>query len=143
LKNPGFWLLGLIYHPHSRPVSTLPATVIDLSASIQKRLPVALQAKTLSSSLNTLALFSPLLASLIKSKNTDLAPFSESIANLLSIPPVHVDSVAESVCRLIEGTAADQTFPSVVGVKEMRRLIGFKDGTESESDNATVDANAV
>ena len=49
----------------------------------------------------------------------------DAVANAMTIPPVHVDHVAEAICL-----AADETREDVVGVvdvKELRRLIGWSE----------------
>lgn len=45
------------------------------------------------------------------------------MANALVLPPIHVDHVAESICIAVDNTRVD--VHGVVGVKEMRRLIGW------------------
>ena len=44
-----------------------------------------------------------------------------SIANALTIPPIHVDHVAEAVCKAI----ADDNVDGVVDVARMRDIIGW------------------
>lgn len=46
-----------------------------------------------------------------------------SIANALVIPPIHVEHVAEAVCAAADSERVDVR--GVVGVKEMRDLIGW------------------
>lgn len=108
--RPVFVRPSLIYHPHARPLSTLPAALLDLSANIQSRLPPGLKATNL---LRTL----PMPAA--------LAP--DSLANLLTIPPIHVDTVAEAICRAIE----QDEIVGALGVKAMRELTGFQQAQEA------------
>jgi hypothetical protein len=102
---------GLIYDPQIRPPSAIPAALLGASASLQSRLPVPLRAYTGSS------IFSA-LTSRYSSARPDLPSASESIANLLSTPPVHVETVAEAVCRSIETPSVR----GVVGVRDMEAL---------------------
>ena len=44
-----------------------------------------------------------------------------SVAHALTTPPIHVDHVAEAVCKVIE----DDTVEGVVDVPKMRELIGW------------------
>lgn len=100
--------LGLIYHPIINPMSTLPATALNAAATVQALLPASLQ-------LSNIFPTSP---------SKLLSPASTSLASLLTIPPIHVDTIAEAVCMSIE----DETVRGVVGVKEMRRMLRFDDG---------------
>jgi len=45
----------------------------------------------------------------------------ESMANMLTIPPIHVDHVAEAICVAFES----QDVRGIVGVRRMRELIGW------------------
>ena len=47
----------------------------------------------------------------------------DSVANALTIPPIHVDHVAEAICIAAENARSDVR--GVVGVDEMRELIGW------------------
>ena len=47
----------------------------------------------------------------------------DAVANAMTIPPVHVDHVAEAICLAADETREDVR--GVVDVKEMRRLIGW------------------
>ena len=49
-------------------------------------------------------------------------PSLDSVANALTIPPIHVDHVADAICIAIE----DQTVHGPVNVRDMRRLIGWE-----------------
>jgi len=103
--RPVFIRPGLMYHPHQRPLSTPPAVALDISANIQSRLPDPLKISTWGS---------------IGSRS-EIGPWTQSLANLLSIPPIHVDTVAKAICQSIE----NESVRGVVGVDEMRRLTGF------------------
>ncbi|ORY78409.1 hypothetical protein BCR35DRAFT_305012 [Leucosporidium creatinivorum] len=54
---------------------------------------------------------------------TDLPPALTSLAALLSIPPIHVDAVGEAVVRAVER----EEVRGVLGVKEIRRMLGFEE----------------
>jgi hypothetical protein len=51
---------------------------------------------------------------------TSVSPL-ESMANMLTIPPIHVDHVAEAICVAFES----QDVRGIVGVRRMRELIGW------------------
>lgn len=53
--------------------------------------------------------------------NITTSPF-ESIANALTIPPIHVDHVAEAICIALD---QQSNVRGVVGVKRMRELLGW------------------
>lgn len=56
------------------------------------------------------------------SAGVDLEPSPfVSIANALSVPPIHVDHVAEAICKVILNDEVE----GVVDVERMRRLIGW------------------
>ncbi len=84
-----------MYHPHIRPISTLPAFLLSLSATAHDRLRIP-----------------------------NIFP-SNSIfggaADALRTHPIHVDHVASAVLRCI----ADEEMDGVVDVQEMRRWAGF------------------
>ena len=48
------------------------------------------------------------------------------MANMLSIPPIHVDHVAEAICAAFES----QDVRGIVGVRRMRELIGWHSGVD-------------
>lgn len=49
----------------------------------------------------------------------------ESIANALAIPPIHVDHVAEAICVALDSSRL--SINGVIGVRQMRELIGWSD----------------
>lgn len=64
-----------------------------------------------------------------------------SAANGLEIPPMHVDHVAMAACAAIEAPARDRSI--ILGVKEMREIIGWRwdgygEGRGGERDTAAV-----
>lgn len=118
---------GLIYDPATRPASAIPAAFLNMSASVQSILPPLMRASTHGSILSS---FSPRRStspfyrpSAAYDNSTtgenNIPPAAESLGNLLSIPPIHVDTVAEAVCRSIER----RNVRGVVGVEEMRELV--------------------
>ncbi|GAA96779.1 uncharacterized protein L969DRAFT_54435 [Mixia osmundae IAM 14324] len=119
--RPVFLRPSLIYHPHIRPISTLPAAMLDLSATIQSKLPVPLRASA------GAAIFASLLPA---STRNDLPPSAFSMSNLLSIPPIHVDTLAEAACRAI----ADESIEGALGVQAMRDLVGWNTRSNTESE---------
>lgn len=84
--RPVFMRPGLMYHPHNRPWSTLPATMIDVSYHLHKmhrrwNVPIPSPADVLRSS------FVP-------------APF-HPLSGALTTPALHVDTVAAAICEAI------------------------------------------
>ncbi|KAF8921243.1 mitochondrial protein [Mucidula mucida] len=90
---------SLVYHAHFRPLSTPLAALLEFSAQMHAKVPKAIP--TPSSILRRLGL--------------------ESVPNALTIPPIHVDHVGEAICAALE----NETVKGVVGVREMRELIGW------------------
>ena len=110
-------IAGLIYHPHFRPLTSPVAALLDLSASLHAKVPRSLP--TPSGLLRALAGAVPRPPSPALVAPSPL----DSVANALTIPPVHVDHVAEAVCIAADGAREDVR--GVVDVQEMRRLIGW------------------
>lgn len=108
---------SLIYHPHFRPLSTPAAALLDLSVSIHTQVPRGLPTPA-----NILRSLSSTFSG---SRSDDLVSSSplDSVANALTIPPIHVEHVAEAICIAIDNVRTDVR--GVVGVKEMRELIGW------------------
>lgn len=106
ILRPVFMRPGFMYHPHNRPWSTFPATLIDASYNLHKaqqrwRLPV------------------PTPADLLRSKYVpaQLHPLSGA----LTTPPLHVDTVARAICEAISS-------PEVHGAQltdSIRQLAGW------------------
>ncbi|KAF8447725.1 NAD(P)-binding protein [Boletus edulis BED1] len=107
---------SLVYHAHHRPLTSPLAALIDLSASIHASVPKGLP--TPSSLLRAVARAFP------SSDGSPLSSPLHSIANALSIPPIHVDHVAEAICIALDPT---KDIRGVLGVKEMRELIGWSE----------------
>lgn len=103
---------GLMYHPHHRPWTTVPATMLDASCHLHKlrtklKLPIPLPADLLQSS------WAP----------TALRP----LAGALVTPPLHVDTVGVAICEAIEN-------PAIYGVQataSIRQLAGWPSETEA------------
>ncbi|KAI0798011.1 NAD-P-binding protein [Abortiporus biennis] len=106
---------SLIYHPHFRPLTTPIAAALDLSVNIHARVPRGLP--TPGSILRSL---SSAFSSGPSSSLISPSPL-ESVANALTIPPIHVDHVAEAICIAVE----DEHVNGVYGVNDMRALIGW------------------
>lgn len=114
-------LEGLVYHAHDRPLTSPLAALIDLSATIQASIPKGLP--TPSSLLRAVGNAFP------SSHGSPLSSPLHSIANALSIPPIHVEHVAEAICVALDPT---RDVRGVVSVREMRELIGWSEkGQES------------
>jgi hypothetical protein len=111
---------GLMYHPHTRPISTLPAALFDFSSSVHQ----LLSSFSLGQLTPAALLRSPLIAFLPRDTR-------ESLARLLTYPPLHVDTVAKAVvnCVLEDGIVEP---PGAKGVDDIRRLAGWKSFTPAE-----------
>ncbi|KAH9180666.1 mitochondrial protein [Lactarius sanguifluus] len=99
---------SLVYHPHLRPYTAAMAALLDLSSTMQSKLSRGMP--TPSDVLHGLS------QTLVGGPSA-----LDSIARALSLPPIHVDQVAEAIC-----IAADSERPDVhgvYGVREMRELI--------------------
>lgn len=72
-------------------------------------------------------------ASILRSlSNAAGLPSLDSVANALTIPPIHVEHVADAICIAIE----DQKVRGPVGVRDMRRLIGWEMLGKQDVDHA-------
>ena len=114
------FLLGLIYHPHFRPLTSPVAALLDLSATLHAKAPRTLP--TPSGFLRALARASSSAHTSAEGTLVSPSPL-DAVANALTIPPIHVDHVAEAVCIAADGAREDVR--GVYGVREMRELIGW------------------
>ncbi|KAH8116919.1 NAD-binding protein [Phellopilus nigrolimitatus] len=122
---------SLVYHSHFRPLTTPVATVLDLFSTLHRAAPPG--APTPASVLRALgaATAHPSASQAsadLAGGNIDLesSPLA-SVANALSVPPIHVDHVAEAICRVV----LDDAVEGVVDVQRMRGLIGWADKGQS------------
>ncbi len=106
--RPVFLRPGLMYHPHTRPASTLPAAILEASAALHRSPPLPLPIPTPAQ----------MIAKLGGGHDS-----SQSMARLLTTPPLHVDTVAKAVCAAIE----DEGVFGPVDVYGIRKLAGWKD----------------
>lgn len=112
ILRPVFMRPGLMYHPHNRPWSTIPATMIDLSYNLHKmhrrwKVPIPSPADILRSSFIPAA-FHPL-------------------SGALTTPALHVDTVATAICESISR-------PEVRGAQlseSIRQLAGWPAETDA------------
>ena len=113
--RPVFMRPGFMYHPHNRPWTTVPATMIDASYHLNRlhrrwRVPV------------------PAPADVVASR---LVPSSfHPLAGALTTPPLHVDTVATAVCEAIE---CDDVH-GVQDVPSIRQLAGWPADVEAPAD---------
>ncbi|KAI6005631.1 hypothetical protein EDD15DRAFT_2384340 [Pisolithus albus] len=139
--HPGFRAVfirpSLVYHAHQRPLVSPFAALIDLSASLHARIPAGVPTPSSvlrmlgskfssTSSSSSGAHTRPPIYDTPPSSSTfpfGLASTLNSMANALTIPPIHVDHVAEAICVALDPRRTD--VKGVVGVKEMRELIGW------------------
>ncbi|TRM62746.1 hypothetical protein BD626DRAFT_498307 [Schizophyllum amplum] len=102
---------SFIYHPHWRPLSTPPAALLDLFVNMERGAPRGMP--TPASILRSLA---------TPSRDSGALPSAlASVANAMTIPPMHVDHVAEAICRALE----DESVRGPMDVVQMRNLIGW------------------
>ncbi|KAF9013869.1 mitochondrial protein [Cyathus striatus] len=123
--RPVFIRPSLVYHAHQRPLTTPPAALLDLSATLHAKVPRSIPTP------------SSILRSLGSSGSTSSDPFNitgsslESVANALTTPPVHVDQVADAICVAL---CSSNGVRGVVNVRRMRELIGWtEDGNEQHA----------
>lgn len=111
---------GLVYHAHLRPMTTPIATLLDISAGIHKAIPSNLP--TPASILRSLSSLSS-----TSSHEKEYQPsVLNSLANALTLPPIHVDHVAQAICVALQ--REDVSGP--IGVRDMRALIGWTDSSD-------------
>lgn len=101
--------------------------MLDLSATLHTRTPQGLP--TPSGILRSLASAVP--STSISRPSISFSPL-DAIANALTIPPIHVDHVAEAICTAVNIGRTD--VKGVVGVKEMRELIGWSQKGQRQSE---------
>lgn len=87
-----------MYHPHLRPLTTVPAFMLSLTSQLPRPPP-----------------------SLFRTSTNPLAKSLKAIATSLSTPALHVDHVAAAALRSVQ----DDSITGVVGVREMRRWAGM------------------
>lgn len=105
--------LGIVYHAYYRPLTTPAAALLDLSAAIHRKVPPGVP--TPSSLLRS-------LGSIIATPSSShICSSLDSIANALSIPPIHVDHVADAICI----TVIENNIRGVVDVQRMRAMLGL------------------
>ncbi|TFK76379.1 mitochondrial protein [Pluteus cervinus] len=104
---------SLVYHAHLRPLTTPPAVVMDLFATLHGKIPPGIP--TPSSLLRLVGMFRG------GSTSSAITPsVLNSVANALTTRPIHVDHVAQAVCVALERGEAVQ---GVVDVRRMRELL--------------------
>ncbi|KAK0240066.1 hypothetical protein EDD85DRAFT_824187 [Armillaria nabsnona] len=93
---------SLVYHAHFRPLSTPFAALLEFSAVMHSKVPHGI----------------PTPSSVLRSIGSEV---TDSMSNALTIPPIHVDHVAEAVCVALENDEVS----GAVGVRQMREMIGW------------------
>jgi len=99
---------SLVYHPHLRPYTAAVAAFLDLSSTVQSKLPQGVPTPSE-------------LLHVLSEKLVGKPSALDSVARALSLPPIHVDQVAEAVCVAVDKSRTDVR--GVYGVREMRDLI--------------------
>ncbi|TFK54768.1 NAD-P-binding protein [Heliocybe sulcata] len=109
---------SLVYHAHLRPLISPLAALLDLSATIHAKVPPTLPTPSM-----ILRAVAPLLPQPTPAPS-GVAPSSlDSIANAMTIPPIHVEHVAEATVIAADNARIDIRGP--YGVEKMRQLIGW------------------
>ncbi len=118
---------GLIYHPHFRPIISPVAALLDLSATMHAKAPAGFP--TPSGLLRA-------LGSVLPRAEQSVLPDShlDALARALTLPPIHVDHVAEAICIAVDNARTDVEGP--YGVREMRELIGWHQKGQQEAKHA-------
>ncbi|KAF8197449.1 mitochondrial protein [Pholiota molesta] len=119
---------SLVYHAHLRPLTTPAAALLDLSATIHRKLPEGIP--TPSNILRSLGSLRRSTTHPSTEYDINAASPLESIANALTIPPIHVDHVADAICVSLDSR---NDVRGVVGVGRMRELIGWSTGGRGQS----------
>lgn len=117
-------ILGFVYHPHLRPITTPIAALASLSATVHEKAPSIFP--TPSRILRALASGSP--------SPTELPSVLQAMATTFELPPIHLDHVGEAVCKSIE--RRDISGP--VGLRKMRQLIGWGESDPSDRVETTL-----
>lgn len=110
---------GIMYHPHTRPLSTIPAAIFDLTSTLHSK---HLQSK----------LPFPTPSSILSRLSTNLEPISK----LLRISPLHVDTVAKAVCESI----LDPKVKGEIETSGIKRLSGWKEFRTQEEREGRVNS---
>ena len=105
---------GLIYHPYYRPLTSPLAAALDLSSVLHSKIPRGIP---------TPSGFLRALASVNRSPSSPLPPSFDAVANALTIPPIHVDHVGETIAVAVDVERDD--IRGVYGVREMRESMGW------------------
>lgn len=101
---------GLMYHPHDRPLSTLPAVLLDMTSRVHASMPFKLPLPS-----------SPVPTQSSPSSRASPLAALGAVGASLQVPPIHVDHVAECICRSVE----DPDVRGVVDTRRMRSWVGL------------------
>ena len=102
-----------MYHAYYRPLTTPAAALLDLSAVIHRKMPSGVP--TPSSILRSLG------SIYATPSSSHIGSSLNSIANALTIPPIHVDHVADAICIAL----TENNIRGVVDVQRMRAMLGL------------------
>lgn len=127
-----FFITGLVYHPHHRPLTSPVAALLDLSASLHRNAP-----RSFPTPAGVLWSLDPAFAS--HRSNVTHTSAVDSMANALTIPPIHVEHVADAIC-----VALTSSVRGVVDVERMRELIGWgRNGEKGDGSDKPEEARKV
>ncbi|KZT26534.1 NAD-P-binding protein [Neolentinus lepideus HHB14362 ss-1] len=109
---------SLVYHAHLRPLISPLAALLDLSATVHGKVPPTLPTPSM-----VLRAVAPLLPQPTPAPSGVAPSTLDSIANAMTIPPIHVEHVAEATVIAADNARVDVRGP--YGVEKMRELIGW------------------
>lgn len=102
---------GIVYHAYYRPSTTAAAAFLDLSAAVHRKMPQGFP---------TPSSFLRLLGSTYATPSSShIGSSLDSLANALTIPPIHVDHVADAICIAL----VENNIRGVVDVGRMRAIL--------------------
>ena len=110
---------GIVYHAYYRPLTTPAAALLDLSAAIHRQIPPGIPTPS-----NILRSLGSIYAT---PSSSHIGSSLDSIANALTIPPIHVDHVADAICV----TLTENSIRGVVDVQRMRAMLGLAEQEKS------------
>ncbi|KAF8651486.1 hypothetical protein AX16_004784 [Volvariella volvacea WC 439] len=126
---------SLVYHAHHRPLTTPPAVLLDMSATLHSKIPSHVPSPSgILRAVGSTLTPKPAYQTPTSEVSTSVL---ESVANALTIPPIHVDHVADAVCMALN---PESELRGPLGVWQIRELLGWH--TRS-SPNLSVNARGV
>lgn len=97
-----------MYHPHNRPLSTVPAAVLDASVHLHR-------------ALASWGLPSPAAALNVLGRVTGSQAIASSLTGLLTQDPLHVDTVAAAIVRAVLDSRVSSGPKEIAQLQELAR----------------------